>query len=130
MSIEANKRIVTDFWAAFSRGDFAAALDHLAEDATWWVAGSFPLSGTYTKAQFRELLSNVGAALPEGIKVMPKVLTAEAERVSMEAESFAQHSNGKRYNNHYHLMHVLRDGKIVAVREYMDTMHANDVFCT
>jgi len=128
MSSEANKQLVTDFWAAFSRSDFERALSMLADDATWWVAGSFGLSGTYTKPQFKELLGNVTSALPQGIKVTPKLLTAEGDRVSMEAESYGPHANGKIYNNLYHFMHVIRDGKIVAVREYLDTMHAQDVF--
>ena len=46
MSIEANKQLVTDFWAAFSASDFERALSMMAEDATWWVAGTFELSGT------------------------------------------------------------------------------------
>lgn len=128
MSIESNKQLVTDFWAAFSSGDYTRALSMMAEDATWWVAGTFELSGTYTKAQFKELLGNVTEALPQGIKVTPKMLTAEDERVSMEAESYGPHTSGKIYNNFYHFMHVIRDGQLVSVREYLDTMHAKDVF--
>jgi len=128
MSTEANKQLVTDFWAAFSASDFERALSMMAEDATWWVAGTFELSGTYTKAQFKELLGNVTSALPQGIKVTPKMLTAEGDRVSMEAESWVPHANGKVYNNFYHFMHVIRDGKLIAVREYLDTMHTRDVF--
>jgi ketosteroid isomerase-like protein len=128
MSIEDNKKLVTDFWTAFSASDFNSALSMMAEDATWWVAGTFELSGTYTKAQFKELLGNVTSALPQGIKVTPKMLTAEGDRVSMEAESWGPHANGKIYNNFYHFMHVIREGKLVSVREYLDTMHTRDVF--
>lgn len=128
MSLESNKQLVTDFWTTFSAGDFTRALSMMAEDATWWVAGNFELSGTYTKAQFKELLGNVTSALPQGIKITPKMLTAEGDRVSMEAESWGPHTNGKVYNNFYHFMHVIRDGKLVAVREYLDTMHTREVF--
>ena len=69
MSTEANKQIVIDFMKYFSANDMEKALGLMAEDATWWVAGSFPLSGTKTKAQFKELLAGVGGAMPGGIRL-------------------------------------------------------------
>jgi len=45
-------------------------------------------------------------------------------------ESYAEISNGKLYNNRYHFLIEIRDGKIQAVREYLDTMHANEVLCS
>ena len=35
--------------------------------------------------------------------------------------------NGRTYNNEYHFLIEIRDGKIAAVREYLDTMHTADV---
>jgi uncharacterized protein len=106
------------------------ALGLMADGATWWVAGNFPLSGTKSKTEFAALLEQIGGALPEGIRLTPKGFTAEGDRVAVETESFARHSNGKIYQNQYHFLFEVRDGKIQAVREYLDTMHANDVFCT
>ena len=54
-------------------------------------------------------------------------MTAEGERVAIEAESYGRHINGKTYNNLYHFLMVIRDGKISELKEYMDTMHANEV---
>ena len=42
--------------------------------------------------------------------------------------SFSELANGKVYNNLYNFQHVVRDGKIVAVREYLDTQHVQDIF--
>lgn len=128
MSIEANKAIVRDFWETFSAGRYAAALDMLADDATWLVQGTTALSGSYTKAQFEALLGDITPQAPNGIRVTPKVMTAEADRVSVEAESYGEITNGKIYQNSYHFMFVIRDGKITAVREYLDTEHVTDVF--
>jgi ketosteroid isomerase-like protein len=130
MSLEGNKQLVRDFMQHFSDGDMKTALGMMSDDATWWIAGRFPLSGTKSKAEFAELLGQIGAAVPGGIRLTPKAFTAEGDRVAVETESYAKHTNGKIYNNQYHFLFEIRDGKIRAVREYLDTMHTNDVFCT
>ncbi len=128
MSTADNKALVTKFWDAFSTSKFDTALGMLSDDATWWVAGTTALSGKYTKPEFEVLLGNVAGNAPQGIKVTPKQLTAEDNRVSVEAESYAEISNGKTYRNIYHFMMECHDGKISAVREYLDTEHVTEVF--
>ena len=130
MSAESNKELVREFMKRFSANDLPAALSMMSDDATWWVAGNFPLSGTKTKKQFAELLGQIGGAVPDGIKLVPKAFTAEGDRVAVETESMADHTNGKKYRNQYHFLFEVRGGKIASVKEYLDTMHANDVFCT
>ena len=127
-TLESNKAVVRRFWEAFSESRFDDALALLDPDATWWVAGSTDISGTYSKQQFSELVAGVAEGTEAGIRMTPKHMTAEGDRVAMEAESYGRMTNGKIYNNFYHLQHVLRDGKLVAVREYMDTQHVQDVF--
>lgn len=128
MGITENKALVTGFWERFSAGDYAAALDLLTDDASWWVAGSTDLSGTYSKAEFATLLGQVTGMLPKGITVTPKLLTAEGERVSVEAESYGEVNNGRTYRNQYHFMFECRNDKIAAVREYLDTEHVTATF--
>jgi hypothetical protein len=130
MSAEQNKQIVTDFLKSFSAGDFEAALEVIAEDGTWWVAGSMPISGIRTKAEFAELLGGVGDMLEGPIVIDPYAMTAEGDRVAVEATSKGEHVNGKSYRNEYHFLFVLKNGKIREVKEYLDTMHANDVLCS
>ena len=102
----------------------------LADSATWWVAGSFPLSGTKTKAQFGELMGGLGAKIDGGLRLTPLGITAEGDRVAVEAESYGKMKNGKTYQNQYHFLFQVRDGKIQAVKEYLDTIHGNDVLCS
>ena len=123
---DANKGVVLGFFENFSGGNFDAALDLMTDDATWWVAGKFELSGTKTKAEFGELVKGIGAAMPNGLKITPKGVIAEGDRVAVEAESYGELANGKVYNNQYHFMIELSDGKITAVREYLDTIHAKE----
>ena len=91
MSAEANKNVVLSFFENFSAGKVDAALALMADTATWWVAGKpdkFVLAGTKTKTQFAELLQGIGTAMPKGLRVTPKGLTAEGDRVAAEAESY------------------------------------------
>lgn len=126
--MEENKALVLKFWEAFSESRFDDALALVADDATWWVAGSTDISGNYTKEEFANLVAGVADNAPNGIRVTGSVLTAEGDRVAMEAESYGELTDGKVYNNFYHILHTIRDGKLVSVKEYMDTQHVQDVF--
>ncbi|MCC6707191.1 MAG: nuclear transport factor 2 family protein [Gammaproteobacteria bacterium] len=128
MSIEDNKALVTRFWQTFSAGQYDEAVAMLADDATWWVAGATALSRTYSKAEFAELLSQVTPMAPKGLSVTPSALCAEGDRVSVEAVSYGEFNNGRVYKNEYHFMMVIRDGKFVSVREYLDTEHVTATF--
>lgn len=130
MSNEAKKHLVISFLEAFSKGHTDEALAMFADSATWWTAGRFPLSGTRDKAALAEAFGGIGGLLKGPIRVTPKAFTIEGDRVAVEAESHAERKDGKVYNNQYHFLFEVRDGKIERVREYFDTMHANDIFCT
>jgi len=130
MGAEENKKVVMGLFEAMNSGNAAALMGALADSATWWVAGSFPLSGTKTKAQFGELLGSLGGKIDGALRLNPLGITAEGDRVAVEAESYAKMKNGKTYQNKYHFLFLVRDGKIQQVKEYLDTMHANDVLCS
>lgn len=128
MSIEDNKALVTKFWQVFSAGKYDEVLAMLAEDATWWVAGTTLLSNTYSKSEFAALLGQVTPQAPKGLSVTPTALCAEGERVSVEAVSYGEITNGRVYKNEYHFMMVIRNGKFVSIREYLDTEHVTATF--
>ena len=119
-----------DFISALDRGSLGGLGRLCAEDATWWVAGTMPISGTYDKAQFTQLLSGVLETCTGPIQIKPLAFTAEGERVALEAESYTQTRNGRTYNNFYHFLFKVREGKIAGVKEFLDTMHTNAVLCT
>lgn len=126
-----NKQTVRQFLELFSSGNVSATMAMMSDDATWWVAGSMPISGTHDKAAFTTLLSGVASACKgDAIRITPTGMTAEDGRVAVEAESLAHLHNGRTYNNHYHFLFTVRDGRIAGVKEYLDTMHAQAVVCT
>jgi ketosteroid isomerase-like protein len=130
MSIEENKRIVLGFFENLSAGNGDAVMNTLGDSATWWVQGSFPLSGTKNKKEFGALVGDLGSKIDGGLRLTPKGITAEGDRVAVEAESYAKMKNGKTYQNTYHFLFIVRDGKIQSVKEYLDTIHANAVLCS
>lgn len=130
MSAEQNKKIVLSFFEKFSASKMDEAMAMMADTSTWWIAGTFPLSGTKTKKQFAELLAGILPVMPQGIKLTAKSMVAEGDKVAVEADSYGPHISGKVYQNQYHFLFEIRDGKIQAVREYLDTMHTNDVLCS
>jgi uncharacterized protein len=129
-NIEANKAIVRNFLAVFSTGNVAGILDGLEDDATWWVSGKLPgLSGTYSKADLGPLLKGATALYTTGaLRITPLDMIAEGNRVAVEAESYAELTDGRVYNNLYHFVVEIRNGRIGRVKEYMDTHHANATF--
>jgi ketosteroid isomerase-like protein len=127
MSIEENKKFAQKFLDALSRGDWQFVEDAYADDVVIWTAGSLPFSGTQSKEGISDVKEFLTGSFPEGLKFTVKAMTAEGERVAIEAESYGKHISGKIYNNLYHFLMVIRDGQIYELKEYMDTMHANDV---
>jgi uncharacterized protein len=130
MSAEQNKQIVLDVLKNISTGNISKALASMADDGDWWVAGSLPVSGSNTKAEMLKLLGGIATVFKGPFVIEPQAITAEGGRVAVEAISRADHTNGKTYRNEYHFLFVLKDGKIQQVKEYMDTMHANEVLFT
>jgi len=130
MSIESNKRVATEFLNRFNAGDLAGALDAMTDDATWWIAGKpdqLPAAGLHSKEQLAKLEQTMGGHLKNGLKMTVKGLIAEGDKVAVEVESYGELQNGRVYNQEYHMLMTIRDGKISAVREYLDTQH---VFAT
>jgi ketosteroid isomerase-like protein len=125
-----NKKLVTEFMEVFSTGAVDEILSYLDDSATWWVAGTIEgVSGTKDKAGFGEMLRGLSALTTTGaISLTPKAMTAEGERVAVETESYSELKNGRVYNNLYHFVFIVRDGKIHAVKEFLDTEHTRAIF--
>jgi hypothetical protein len=129
-SASENKKLIQEFMDVFSEGDADKILSYLDDSATWWVAGTMEgVSGTKTKEEFAALLGGLSTETKTGaIKLTPKEWTAEGDRVAVETESYSELKNGRVYNNFYHFVFTVRDGKIMSVKEYLDTEHTRAIF--
>jgi ketosteroid isomerase-like protein len=124
MTIEQNKQIARQFIETLHEGHF----DLLAEDGTFWVAGSTPVSGTKTKMQMIEVFRSLASVSDEKLVMRIKTITAEDDRVSIEAEAGLALLDGRSYANQYNIALVVGDGRVRSVREYSDTAHMLDIF--
>lgn len=127
---QTNKRIVAEFMEVFSTGDADKFLAMMDDSATWWVGGTIEgISGTFDKEGFRALSGGLAETVKGGaIRLTPLAWTAEGERVAVETESYAELNNGRVYNNLYHFVFVVRNNKIHAIKEFLDTEHTRAVF--
>ena len=129
MKAEQARQFVLDFFAELLSGN-CKCWDRVAEDATWQLmarAKDYPYPSDYTKASYRALVEGSGASFPNGLRFTILGTTAEEDRVAVEAESYGHTRAGKLYNNVYHLLVLLKDGKIQTAREYLDSGHATEV---
>jgi uncharacterized protein len=119
-----NKRIVQDFFAVMNaEGPAAAARRCGTPDMIWWTPGAGEI-----QAQLDGLTALIDTHFDaDGIVLTVTGITAEGDRVAVEAQSRGQLKTGARYANAYHWLFVLRDGKIAIAREYNDTAHVNAV---
>ena len=125
--LEANKRLASNFIDALSSGDPQKILNLYTDDATVWTAGSLPFSGLHPREAVVALCEGLLGAFPGGLRFDVTAMTAENERVAIEAEGHGQHVSGNVYDQKYHFLLILRDGKVAEMKEYFDTEHARQV---
>ena len=127
--IERNKDIARKFFEDMSSQNIAAIIAAYDDDVKIHTMGNTLISGVVNKTQAREFAGQVLGAFPQGIRFEVHNLTAEGDRVAIEAESFATHVSGKYYNNKYHFFMRLKNGLITEFKEYMDTELVNEILC-
>lgn len=128
---ELNKRVALDLLACFTAGDLQGVLATLTDDATWLIPGkpeSLPTAGLYDKRRIGRLFQAMFDRLQGGLAMTVKGAIAEGDKVAVEAQSRGDLANGRQYRQDYHFLFEFRDGRICAVREYLDTQHAHAVW--
>jgi ketosteroid isomerase-like protein len=100
--------------------------DIVTSDVTWWVPGI----GTVSRPAFTELANGFRSFLVDDVNMIVHGITAEGDRVAVEAEAHADLTNGKHYNNTYHFLFQFRDGKICHAKEYNNSAHVAEIFGT
>jgi len=116
-------------------------------NATWWVdtgkdraAGAlgvnpgserpWPLHGTMrVDEKFDHIKSHAGDLFPTGVALKIASGSFADDTVAiLEGEGFGYSKHRRVYNNRYAFVFEVHDGTITAIREYMDTLHAQDIF--
>jgi hypothetical protein len=125
-----SKTVVLNYVEALQRGDIDAVRDSFGEQATWWLAGELPLSGTW-RGRARIIDEFLASALryfdSETVSIEVTNVLAEGEQVALEWITRGRTAGGRDYENFYSAIFVVREGRIQVVREYTDTLHAQNV---
>lgn len=128
---DVNRATAQRFFELFSASDVDGALALMTDDATWRIPGKkelTPTAGVYTKERIGRLFRRMLDNLSNGLRMTVLSAIAAGDRVALEVVSAGDLKNGRQYRQEYHFLMEFRDGKICAVREYLDTQHAHEVW--
>lgn len=132
MTTEANKATAKKFLEVMAAHEDMAWLDNaLCDEATYWTCGKphlFDYSGTRNKREFLDWARHPSIFIDGGAKTSFGEVTAEGDRVALESQTRGTLPDGRVYTNEYHYLFTFRGGKILRVKEYMDTQAAAEFF--
>jgi ketosteroid isomerase-like protein len=126
MSIAENKRVVLEWLRAGSSGDVDAVASVTADELVYTVKGTALISGERDKAGLLEVVAMIAQFVNGRLVLENMLLTAEEDRVSVEATGRSELVDGRPYNNIYHMLFFVRDGKVRELHEYIDTKYADE----
>jgi ketosteroid isomerase-like protein len=123
MSAQENKKIMQRVMDAFARGDSRPFIEAMADDIAWTILGEGPWSRTWRgkKAVRQELLAPLSAQFDGIYTNQASRIIAEDDIVVVECRGKVRTKRGQDYNNAYCWVCRLAGGKLVELREYMDT---------
>lgn len=125
VQVELAKRLLN----AVGRFDVDALQEMMTDDATWWSFSQGARENAVAKAPFLDgFEAKMKALFASSIEFTIVGITANGDRVAIEANSAATLVSGKSYANKYHYLFEFRDGRISRVREYMDTAYMRAAF--
>lgn len=123
MSIEQNKAAVREFFRVYTQEGVDKAMPFLAEDATWSFPAKSRMRARFDKAGAEKNFTRIMALFDGPMDYKIHSMTAEEDRVAVEFEGIGKLKIGKDYNNLYHFLFTFRDGLIVSIKEYFDTLY-------
>jgi len=118
-----NKRIVTSFFDTLNKQGFPDAIGSLPIECTWWSAGK-----ARTQPEMAEMVAQLKDVFAGPLTMEILNITAEEDRVAVEAQSSADLTNGRHYRNSYVFLFFLENGKVTRIREHADTFRAAKAF--
>lgn len=126
---ETNKAIVIKFFDALNRGDVDFIVETYAADGCVQTMGNTLISGVFSREQIAASAGGIFDVFPQGLSFIVIDMIAEGDKVAVEATSEGKHISGQIYSNDYHFLFEFRDGKLLLLKEYMDTERVTDVLC-
>lgn len=124
-----NEQIVRHFFDTLSSGDLERLRMLLHEQATWAVMAT-GIQGAGEKKGRKAIIDDFlgpvrGLFVPGDPKVLIQHLILQGPYAAVEARGLGRFKNGKEYNNRYAFMIEIKDDKVFALREYMDSYYVS-----
>ncbi|RZJ94688.1 MAG: nuclear transport factor 2 family protein [Novosphingobium sp.] len=127
---ETNKRLAVALLEASGKHDGPAFAALMHPEATWETVGK-PHLFAYAGVQSRDKICAYMASpsiFVGGVETRFGDITAEDDRVAVEAATKGTLPDGRVYTNTYHYLFTFRDGLVWRVKEYIDTQSAAEFF--
>lgn len=124
MSTHDNKDIIRQFVKTIHDGDSAGLRSLATPSARWWLLGRpdrFPAGGDHA---YLDIVEQMSALVPMFAEWSFELVTivAEGDLVVAECRSSGKTAGGAAYGNQYLSIFEFEEGKIAAIREYMDPL--------
>jgi ketosteroid isomerase-like protein len=123
MGAAENKRLITGVFDELSSGNGRPFTEMLADDVRWTVVGTSRWGRTYEgkRAVIDELMRPLFGQFADRYRAQATSITAEDDRVVVEARATATTKSGQPYNQTYCYVFRLANGKVAELSEYTDT---------
>ncbi len=128
MSRQQHEDVARTWFAALGRGDTETMSKISTDDLTWWIVPGNKFSGIHTKAQFLGNLAMLFENAAGPLTLEFREITGEGDRLSIVAKGDLPMKDGRRYQSNYHFLLHFRDGKLASGKEFLDTLHVNEIF--
>lgn len=126
--LERNKQVARSFFSALGSIDIDGIQKLFTDDVVFNVPNTGCTSGKMDLRRFLKAMAGLGKKCPNGVPMEVLELTAEENRVSCRVDGHSKTTEGDDYNNHYHFLLKMRDGKICETYEYYDSLLVERIF--
>jgi ketosteroid isomerase-like protein len=127
--LEANKEVVREFFRRWSATDVDGMRELIDVDGVYWMITS---GADLRYGDWTDRVRNTLVRFRDTPRFEVQFLTAEEDRVSVVAQGYSLVEDGTpegvRYDNIYHWLMEVRDGRIMNAQEFCDPRLADAVF--
>ena len=118
-----NRSLIESVFAALAIGDRQPFAEAMADDFSWTITGHGPWSGTWRGRSTvrRQLMAPLFAQFADTYRSRATRIICDGDTVVVECRGNVATRAGKRYDNHYCYVIDMKEGKMCALTEYMDT---------
>jgi ketosteroid isomerase-like protein len=130
ISTDTNKQLVRTAFEALGQSDARPLYELMRDDFAWIIEGQSRFSRRYEGKQAvkRELLDVLFQAFATPYRFTIDEIIAEADTVVLRGRGEVRMKSGQDYNHSYCFVLRLEDGRLVELREYLDTALVERVF--